>query len=280
MLGLEKRVLEGSTGIHAISFAIAADIEYAYDVALRPPRLAIVPLGLDDGSAWPCVQPPSLPPSTFRLLFVGRLEARKGIDVLLAVAKQLLPRYPHVHLDIVGNDRIPGPGGIPYRKMFEADPAAAEILDSITFHGEVSDETLRGFYRACDVLVAPSRYESFGLVLVEGMMFGKPVVGCRAGGMVEIVVDGTTGLLAEPGDAASLEACLTRLIEDAALRARIAASARKRYVENFTAVPTAKKVVEILSRAADAASFGQYTHLPGMLESSPAQPSQSDGAIA
>jgi glycogen synthase len=187
----------------------------------------------------------------FRLLFVGRLEARKGIDVLLAVAKRLLPRYPELHWDIVGNDQIPGPDGISYRKVFEDDPEAAGILNRVTFHGEVSDLALRGFYRACDVFVAPSRYESFGLVLVEGMMFGKPVVGCRAGGMLEVVVDGVSGLLAEPGDAASLEACLIELIENAALRDRLAASARKRYMENFTAVPTAKRVVEMLCQAAD-----------------------------
>ena len=158
MLALERRVLKGSTGIHAISFAIASDIEYAYDVNLRPPRLAVIPLGLEDRSQWPCVQPPSLAPGTFRFLFVGRLEARKGIDVLLAVAKHLLSRYPQVHLDIVGNDQIPGPGGIPYRRKFEIDPDAAGLLDCVTFHGEVPDETLRGFYRACNVLVAPSRY--------------------------------------------------------------------------------------------------------------------------
>jgi glycosyltransferase involved in cell wall biosynthesis/GT2 family glycosyltransferase len=267
MLVFERQVLEGSTRIHAISFAIASDIEQAYNIRLPPSRLAVVPLGLEDVSAWPCSHPPPLRPGTLRLLFVGRLEARKGIDVLLAAAKRLLPRYAHVNVDIVGNDRIPGPDGIPYRKVFEDDPAAAGILERVTFHREVSDESLRGFYRACDVLVVPSRYESFGLVLVEGMMHGKAVVGCRAGGMVEIVEDGTTGLLAEPNDAASLEACLIRLIEDAALRERIAAGARKRYVEKFTAMPTAAKVVEILSEAADAAPLVQYKHMSPTVES-------------
>jgi len=130
------------------------------------------------------------------------------------------------------------------------------------------------------VLAAPSRYESFGLVLLEGMMFGKPVVGCRAGGMVEFVTDGNTGMLAEPGDTVSLEACLIRLIEDAALRGRIAASARKRYLESFTAGPTAKQVAEILCDAADTASLGRCADLPWTLESNPAPSSQCHGAIA
>jgi hypothetical protein len=279
MLALERQVVEGSTKIHAISSAIASDIEHAYDVAISSSRLAIIPLGLEDVSECPSVLPPSLTPGTFRLLFVGRLEARKGIDVLLAVAKRLCVRYPNVHLDIVGNDRIPGPGGISFRKIFEADPDAAGILNCVTFHGEVSDQSLRGFYHACDVLVTPSRYESFGLVLVEGMMFGKPVVGCRAGGMTEVVVDGITGLLAEPGDAPSLEGCLVQLIEDVALRDRIAASARRRYLENFTAVPTAKRVAELLCQAADEASMGRYADLPSTSESNPAPASEPVGGI-
>jgi glycosyltransferase involved in cell wall biosynthesis len=57
-------------------------------------------------------------------------------------------------------------------------------------------------------------------LLVEGMMFGKPVIGCRAGGMVKVVENGKTGLLTEPGEVAFLEACLNRLIEEPELRAR------------------------------------------------------------
>ena len=255
MLFLERRLVEESARIHAISSAIAQDIGRAYGVAISSSRLAIIPLGLDDATEEECVVPSPLPSGSLRLLFVGRLEARKGIDILLLVAKQLFARYPHVHLDIVGNDQIPGPQGIPYRRMFEVDCEEVAILDRVRFHGEVSDEVLRGFYRACDVLVVPSRYESFGLVLLEGMMFGKPVVACRAGGMTEIVVDGITGLLAEPGDAVSLNACLIQLIESVALRDSLGKSARERYVEHFTAVPTAEAVAEILCGAADTTSL-------------------------
>lgn len=251
MLVLEKRLVEESTGIHAISSSIASDIEGAYHTTIRPPRLSVIPLGLEDVSGRNCVLPRSLSPGALRLLFVGRLEARKGIDVLLTTVKTLLPRYPHVYLDIVGNDRITGPGGIPYRKAFESDPKAAGILSRVTFHGELPDESLRGFYSACDVFVAPSRYESFGLVLVEAMMFGKPLVGCRAGGMLEVVEDGVSGVLAEPGDVPSLESCLVRLIESATLRERLAANARKRYMENFTAMPTARRLAAMLGNAAD-----------------------------
>ena len=135
-------------------------------------------------------------------------------------------------LDIVGNDTIPGPDGTTYRARFEA--ATADAKPRVTFHGEVGEAALRGFYRACDLFVAPSRYESFGLILVEAMMYGKPVIACRAGGMSEVVEDAETGLLAEPGEVASLERCLERLIGDAALSRRLGEAGRQRYEARFT----------------------------------------------
>jgi glycogen(starch) synthase len=232
MLALEHRLITESDGIHAISEAIAHDIEDAYRVVLRPPRVAVVPLALDDWTGELAEDPPTLPAGNLRIVFVGRLEARKGIDVLLAAAAAVLPRHPHVQLDIVGNDTIPGPDGTTYRARFEATMADAK--PRVTFHGEVGEAALRGFYRACDLFVAPSRYESFGLILVEAMMYGKPVIACRAGGMPEVVEDGATGLLAEPGEVASLERCLERLIGDAALRKRLGEAGRQRYEARFT----------------------------------------------
>jgi glycosyltransferase involved in cell wall biosynthesis len=148
----------------------------------------------------------------------------------------------------VGNDTIPGPKGHPWREVFEADEAADAVRARVAFHGEVSESRLRGFYQACDIFVAPSRFESFGLMLVEGMMFGKPVIGGNAGGMVEVVENGQTGLLAEPGDDASLQACLERLIEDADLRARMGIAARRRYEHEFTAKRMAADVAHLLAR--------------------------------
>ncbi|HEX8997007.1 MAG TPA: glycosyltransferase family 4 protein, partial [Ktedonobacterales bacterium] len=137
----------------------------------------------------------------------------------------------------------------------------------VRFHGAVSDERLRGFYAAADIFVAPSRFESFGLILVEGMMFSKPVVGCNAGGMVEVVEDGVSGLLAEPGDVASLDACLERLITDADLRARMGAAARVRYEQRFTA----ERMTSAYLQAMDAAARHDVSEA--------ATPVASDGAL-
>ena len=78
-------------------------------------------------------------------------------------------------------------------------------------------------------------------------MFAKPVIGCKAGGMVEIVEEGASGLLAEPGNTTSLERCLVQLIEDEPLRQRMGLRGRQRYELLFTPERMAKEVIEFLS---------------------------------
>ncbi|HUB48838.1 MAG TPA: glycosyltransferase [Acetobacteraceae bacterium] len=248
MLELEARLLRESDVVHAISGAICRDISRAYRLALEPPRTEILPLGMEDWTGFPSKAPTQLPEGWTRLLFVGRLEARKGIDVLLDVLPQLLARHPNMHVDIVGNDRILGPDGRTYRAAFEAS-AQTELLTRVWFHGEVTDEQLRGFYRTCDIFVAPSRFESFGLILVEAMMYGKPIVACRTGGMTEVAADGETALLARPGDTTSLEECLERLMCDPLLRQTLGEAGRLRYEDRFAPAPMAAGVVALLRRA-------------------------------
>lgn len=252
MLALETLLLRDSAGIHAISKAIRRDISSVYNVALEDSRTIMVPLGLEDFSTLPDVPPAPLPQGTVRVVFIGRLEGRKGIDVLLEVAPKLLVRHPDLHFDIVGNDKIPGPDGMTtYRATFEA-VTPVDTLARVRFHGEISEEQLRGFYRACDIFVAPSRFESFGQVLVEAMIYGKPVIACRAGGMVEIVEPEETGLLAEPGDPLSLEGCLDRLVADASLRRSLGEAGRRRYEQHFSVEAAAHGVVALLRQASEA----------------------------
>lgn len=234
MLAAERLLLQRSNRILAISNAIAGEIEEAYDVGFKESQLTVVPIGLEDWDKLDWRAPEALPQNSLRILFVGRLEERKGIDVFLEAVKQVLPEYSEVYVDIVGNDELIGKANRTYRELFESDSAADAIRDRVRFHREVSDVVLRGLYRACDIFVAPSRFESFGLILLEAMMFAKPVIGCRAGGMVEVVEHGELGLLAEPGDSGSLTLLLRQLIADAGLRHRLGLAGRRRYERLFT----------------------------------------------
>jgi glycogen synthase len=245
LLALEARLLRESAGIHAISAATVQDITAAYHVDFLGP-VAVIPIGLDDWRQDTPSPPEDDADESLRILFVGRLEARKGIDVLLHAAKSLLQRYSYLRLDIVGNDRLPGPDGKSYRLTFETDSQSAEIRNRVVFHGEVPDETLRRLYAACDIFVAPSRCGSSGLIFLEAMMMSRPVVGCRTGGIPEIIEEGVTGLLAEAGDADSLEAKLSDLITDSPLRKRMGASGRRRYERYFTAQRMAVEITRFM----------------------------------
>jgi hypothetical protein len=250
MLALERELIDEAHAVHAISPAIYGDIEKAYQLSLKG-RAVIIPLGIADTTLLPRSAIPARPANIdVRLLFVGRLEARKGIDVLLSIAPQLLTEFPDLQIDIVGNDRISANDGSNYRDVFEKEHGGMPYAPRIVFHGEVENAALRAFFADCDLFVSPSRYESFGLVFVEAMMYGKPVVGCSIGGMVDVIVEGETGLLAAPADAADLRSALQKLIGDRELRARMGAEGRRRYEELFRRDSMSRQVTTLLDVAA------------------------------
>jgi glycosyltransferase involved in cell wall biosynthesis len=232
---IEEYVLKNARAFHAISRGIVASIEERYGLELPPESIGHVPLGVRDESG-------NYPPSGSAtgegptVLFVGRLEQRKGIDTLLAVIPGILKQHPAARFVLVGENttsKLPDQPGPTYRDEFLKEHAGEPILERIHFTGHVSEEELYRHYAACDIFVAPSRYESFGLIFLEAMMFGKPVIGCRSGGMVELIENSANGFLIEPGDPASLSEAIVKLIEDPALRERFGERSRQLYEERF-----------------------------------------------
>jgi glycosyltransferase involved in cell wall biosynthesis len=100
-------------------------------------------------------------------------------------------------------------------------------IDRIRFLGWLSASELHRQYRAADVLVVPSRYEPFGMVVLEGMAHGLPIVAAAVDGPAEILADGRTGLLFAPGDVSGLAETLARLLADRALSARLGVAAHE-----------------------------------------------------
>ena len=245
MAELERLVYTRAGGLLASGRWVVDEVERRYAVSLDEDRLGFAAHGLPDleepgRSAGD--QRSAREPDEVRLLFVGRLEPRKGVDTLLDSLPALLAEFPGLRVSIVGDDRIPAPGGGTYRQRFEASHAASSWADRVEFTGSVDDEELAWRYRECDLFVAPSRYESFGLVLLEAMMRSKPVVACAAGGMREIVEEGGSGFLVPPGDSDALRARLAELVASADLRARLGRRGREIYEERFTAARMVRDV--------------------------------------
>lgn len=226
----ETLLMQRSTAVRAISYAIVDTMRKYYGVEFPTDKLRVFPLGMEDRSIGRKVAKKS---RFIDVLFAGRFEGRKGIDLLIQVIPELCRKYPLARFVLVGEDRKRASGNS-FADEFRATHARAPFRDRVLFPGAISDSDLESYLAQCDIFVSPSRYESFGLVFVEAMMFGKPAVGCRIGGMQEVIDDGVTGLLAEPGDAASLQSALDALLSDATKREAMGRAGRERYLANYT----------------------------------------------
>jgi hypothetical protein len=156
-----------------------------------------------------------------RLLFVGRLERRKGAQTLLQILPDLLPQNPHWECHLVGDDRVPLIEGGTLKDRFLAQHHNAPWLNRVFFHGSVPEAELRRHYQTCDLFVAPSLFESFGLIYHEAMQYGKAVVGCRTGGVPEVVEHGVEGLLVSPDNPEELREALLALMRNDPLREQL-----------------------------------------------------------
>jgi glycogen(starch) synthase len=240
---LERFCIEGARHLHGLTGAVLEDVRADYGGS--PLTSAVVPRGLRDRSAGPA---PHRAEGPLRLLFVGRLERRKGVDVLLEAVTALVREGHDVRLELAGPDSTLTEADSTYREAFErtAEPALAE---RVSFLGAVSDERLHELYGAADVVCQPSRYESHGIVLVEAMMFGKPIATASAGGIPEVVENGGNALLAEPGDPLDLAASLRTLVGSESLRARMAARSRELFLARFEIAAVARAMCDLFSEA-------------------------------
>lgn len=160
------------------------------------------------------------------LLFSGKLIPRKA-PLLLAAALNLLPARDRITLLVVGDGELRAPVEVSVRPL---------LGDRLHLPGFVNQSQLGRYYAAADVLVLPSDYETWGLVVNEGMQFGLPaVVSSKVGSHRDLVLEGQTGMVFEQGDAAGLARCLQRFHDDPGLAARLGQNARARVATYSTA---------------------------------------------
>ncbi|BAN69953.1 glycosyltransferase family 4 protein [endosymbiont of unidentified scaly snail isolate Monju] len=192
--------------------------------------------------------PPRTSTNEPSVLYVGRMEHRKGFDVLVGAWPSVFEEFPQAKLHVVGED-LPGPGGAPSYFEWSIRSLTAAQRERIHFHGETDDMTRNRLFTESDIVVVPSRYESFGLVLLEAMIREKPVVASATGGMKEIVEHAKTGLLVTPESSEELAAGIISLLSDAPLRLRMGAQARSRVLERYTVDQMATASVEAYRQA-------------------------------
>jgi glycosyltransferase involved in cell wall biosynthesis len=159
---------------------------------------------------------------------VGRLEASKGQDVLLEAFARIYADFPRAHLIFAGN---PPPEHAGYDVQLKQKARALQVIDRCHFIGFQADTA--PIFAALDVAVLASRQEAFGLVLLEAMAMGVPIIATAAGGVPEIIQDGKNGLLVPPGDAQALAEALRRLLKSEGLREQLARNGSRVVREKF-----------------------------------------------
>lgn len=173
------------------------------------------------------------------ILFLGNVIERKGLITLLQAMRFSTFDF---RLDIVGSlvtDPI-------YAKQMEDFVMSNGLSSVVTFHGALNDQPLIDKLRAAHVLVVPSSYEGFGIVYLEGMGFGLPAIGTTAGAASEVIDDGVTGFLIQPGDARGLADQLQLLSERRDILLEMSLAARSRYLRQPKWSQTAGRIREFL----------------------------------
>jgi D-inositol-3-phosphate glycosyltransferase len=227
---IERRTMAGSDRIVALT---AVDRQQMIRHYGEQAPIVVIPGGVDLERFTPVPRTVAraqlgLDPKQKLVLFVGRIQRLKGLEILIRAFARLAD--VDAQLLIVGGR----PGISPEsREITRLQHLAGRlgVADRTHFLGAVAHEQLPTYYSAADVSVMPSSYESFGLVAVESLACGTPVVATRVGGLRSIVHDGETGLLVPWRDAEMFAERLRRVLTDDELRGRLAAQARASVLE-------------------------------------------------
>jgi D-inositol-3-phosphate glycosyltransferase len=229
----ELKLLREADRIVAATQAELAQIQWLYQTSTE--RVVVIPPGVDTAHFYPIAIDEarefiSMEDDTRMILFVGRIEALKGIDTLIkAMARLQKEGFTRDHpacVAIIGGDADVS------EEELSAEMARLQTMrqeaglgDIVKFLGKRDQDTLQYYYSAAAMVVVPSHYESFGLVALEAMACGTPVVASETGGLAFLVRDGETGFHVPTGNDEALAERIKELLTDEVLRVRMGKSA-------------------------------------------------------
>lgn len=243
----QERIAEESALAASVDHVVATSTDETFELArmgadLR--RVSVVPCGVDLDVF--SLEGPSFPrrPGLHRLVVVGRLVRRKGIADVVAA----LGHLPSTELVVAG-----GPAAHRLERDVEARQLAAlarrmGVAERVRLVGRLDRSSVAALMRSSDALVTVPWYEPFGMVALEAMACGLPVIASNVGGLVDSVVDGATGLLVEPRSPDQLVRAVRLLMEDPARRQALGRSGRARAEHRYDWWTVAARVHEVYRR--------------------------------
>jgi glycosyltransferase involved in cell wall biosynthesis len=243
MMTLARR----ASAARVIAVSESARLAYLASGADRPDRVVVLRNGIagrpEPGAGRGVREELGFAADDLVVAMASSLRREKAHDVALATARLLLPRFPALHLLVVGDG--------PLRSQIER--AAAPLDDRVVLAGYRPD--IMAVLDAADVLLHPSRSDTLPTAIIEAMACSVPVVATDVGGIGELVVSGTTGtLVAGPPAAPALAAALAPLLRDPGLRRRMGTAGRERFEAEFTAIQWARRMRELYLSVLDRTS--------------------------
>jgi D-inositol-3-phosphate glycosyltransferase len=248
----ETRLLHEADMVVASTQAEVAQFQWLYQTGTD--RVVVIPPGVDTSHFYPISKDEAkefvgVPDDRQMVLFVGRIERLKGIDVLLAAFRDLMDQSViserSICLAIIGGDAETSPEKMDAEMARLRKLVAEYELDGVVrFLGKRDQDSLPYYYSASDIVVVPSEYESFGLVALEAMACGTAVIASETGGLAFLIKDGETGFHVPAGDAAILAEKIQMLLCDSELRRQIGRKAAA-YASGFDWSIIADHILEL-----------------------------------
>lgn len=244
----EREVLGAADRIVAATPAELAQLQWLYDTNTK--KVVVIPPGVDLSHFYPIPDDEAkefigLPLCDQMLLFVGRIEPLKGVDILLEAIAQMQKQDVSVCLSLVGGDPDLNPEQLSdemnrlqfLRRQFN-------LTENVAFLGRQAQDSLPYYYSAAKAVVMPSQYESFGMVALEAMACGTPVVASQVGGLAFLVQDGVTGFTVPTDEPDALADSLMKLLNDPELRDRMGGQAAE-FAQNYGWEIIANRIVQL-----------------------------------
>ena len=252
-LAVEKEVLETAERIVATS---PQEREHMRTLVSQKGIIDIIPCGTDVrqfGSIGKTAARAELgiAPDTKIVLYVGRFDPRKGIETLVrAVRESKFYESKKIQL-IIGGGSIPGNSDGRERDRIEAIVKELGMVECTSFPGCLSRDILPAYYAAADVCVVPSHYEPFGLVAIEAMSSGTPVIASDVGGLQFTVVNEETGLLVPPQNVPAFSHAIDRILGNPAWQEKLGNEAKRRVNHKFSWDGVASQLDELYLQLLD-----------------------------
>lgn len=251
----EKKVISKANRIIAATLAEKSQLEFLYKAPSS--KISVIPPGVDTRHFYPIPKDEAkevvgVPEDSHTILFVGRIEPLKGIDKLIQAISIIqnngeLRCCPH-NLVIIG--------GEPNAKPEDMNAEMSRLQDMVEdlgienfviFLGKQDQQLLPYYYSASEIVVMPSHYESFGMVALEAMACGTPVVASQVGGLAFLVRDGETGYVVPGNDVQMLAKRLVELIKDKDLRNKLGNKSAE-YAQLYAWEIISEKMIEVYNQ--------------------------------